>query len=314
VGDIHGTYAPFVTILKGTGVVDADLHWAAGRDHFVQMGDIVDRGDEARKIFDLIKALEAEAEAAGGRVHMLIGNHEESNILGLSFDISGGVTVAQFLSFLPERYKAAKEREFRAETGTGAGAEGGLAPFWSRLMDDPEARALYTGSFNERYGRWIARHPAFVKINGIGFVHGGLSESFSTYPCEKLNALLSGELLRWIRGVRDFPPRVLRNSRGPLWYRDLAMGDESILEAELDRILKNAGIRALVVAHTPSSFSVSLADLNRFGDKVWTIDTGIWMETGGALSALIVEDGSFKIWTEQGFLEPRERKEIRGGR
>jgi hypothetical protein len=266
----------------------------------------MDRGTRARDIFDLIGRLEGEAAAAGGRVHMLIGNHEEMNILGLSFDVPGGIAVEQFKSFLPEKYKAAREKEFRAK----AGPEADLEPFWKKLMDDPDARERYFDFFNEFYGRWIARHNAVVKINDIVFVHGGLSESYSTYSCDRLNSILTAELERWIRGDQSFVPRLLHNSRGPLWYRELASPqNENILEDEVDKILANLGARAMVIAHTPTSFSISLDHLDRFGGKIWIIDTGIWMDTDGTKSALIIENGKIWVWPkdENGSRSPSRR-------
>ena len=49
IGDVHGAYDRFVEILKVAGVVDAGSHWAGGTTHVVQLGDILDRGDDSRK-------------------------------------------------------------------------------------------------------------------------------------------------------------------------------------------------------------------------------------------------------------------------
>jgi hypothetical protein len=320
VGDLHGAYDEFVEILKGTKVVeeapDGKPHWSGGRTHLVQLGDIMDRGPMdperrgARAIFDLIIDLEMEAAAAGGRVHMLIGNHEEMNILGLSFEVRDGVSVRQFKDFLPAKYFAAREKGYKAK----AGGDGDLDRFLTQLMDDPDAREEYTNFFNESYGRWIARHNAVVKINDFVFVHGGISEQYSSYPCDRLNSLLSLELQRWIRGERDFPLRMIRNNQGPLWYRDLAVRDEAILKDEVDGILKNLGARAMVVGHTPSQYSISLDKLSRFDEKIWIIDTGIWMETGGTLGALIIKNGKFRVWPKDDGATPEIHRKQGGNR
>ena len=62
VGDIHGAYKNFVKILKGTELIDNDLHWIGGKTHLVQTGDIMDRGPGAKRVFDLLMRLEKEAE------------------------------------------------------------------------------------------------------------------------------------------------------------------------------------------------------------------------------------------------------------
>ena len=54
VGDIHGDYDNCVKILKSAGIIDDTLTWSAGKTHFVQTGDIMDRGDQAKDVFDLL--------------------------------------------------------------------------------------------------------------------------------------------------------------------------------------------------------------------------------------------------------------------
>jgi len=100
VGDLHGDYENFITILRGTKLIDYNNHWIGGKTHLVQIGDVMDRGDYAKKIFDLLMRLEKEAEEAGGKVHALIGNHEEMNIADLALDTPGYVNYKQFTSCL----------------------------------------------------------------------------------------------------------------------------------------------------------------------------------------------------------------------
>src|SRR4029453_12750834 len=82
VGDVHGAYEQLLGIHKTTGIVDQRLRWAGGRTHFLQLGDVVDRGPDSRKVLDLYRRLEREAASAGGRVHFLLGNHEALRVTG----------------------------------------------------------------------------------------------------------------------------------------------------------------------------------------------------------------------------------------
>jgi len=293
VGDLHGAYDNFVTILKDTKVkiLDDGLRWIGGKTHLVQIGDILDRGTGARKIFDLIRRLEGEAQATGGRVHMLIGNHEAIALMGLSFDYEGAVTVEQFQDFLPERYRAEKEAEFRRQAGPGAD----LTSLWEKLgRTDLGAQSAYFNFLREHYGRWIADHDTAVMIDGVVFVHGGLNEEYSRWPLERLNRAVSLELLR-VMANPQAPTQILFDPRGPLWYRDDAGKDEAIMAGEIGRVLGNLDAKALVVGHTASVGSRTL-NLSRFDDRVWTIDTGIWEPFSGRLGALIIEGGQIKPW------------------
>ncbi len=290
VGDLHGDYENFLTILKDkdVGLIDNGLHWIGGKTHLVQIGDIMDRGDRAKEIFDLIKNLEKDAEKAGGMVHMLIGNHEEINILEMVFDYGEDyITVEQFISFLPESYKKRKEREFRKRTEGG----GNINDEWKKLMKTDDGQTEYYENFNLYYGRWIAEeHNAVIKINDTVFVHGGINEKYSAMPLKDINNLYFLEFHKVFRGER-FRPKILFDPEGPLWCRDLAVWNEQLYASQVNKILANLGAKQIVIAHTPEIQERA----SRFNYKVWLVDTGIsspYHRDGGFLSALIIENGN----------------------
>lgn len=291
VGDLHGAYDEFVEILKATGLVNRNLRWSGGRTHLVQMGDVMDRGPKARAILDLIRRLEREAELAGGAVHLLLGNHEEMNILGYSFENKGYVTPEQFRDFLPSWIRDPKDAEFRAQAATYKEYN----RLWEEYMDgNPQARDLYTNTFNRSYGKWLSGRPIVIKINDIVFVHGGLTEALSVLPCETINSSTAVEFERFLR-KEEFEWLWLYQPRGPLWYRDLALTPEETLRDEVDRILVNLKARAIVVGHSPTPAVDMNPRFGRFEGKVWMIDTGIWMKEGGRRSALIIENNAFQM-------------------
>jgi hypothetical protein len=290
IGDLHGDYEHFITILKNEKIklVDNELHWIGGKTHLVQIGDVLDRGDRAKDIFDLIKNLEKEAEKAGGMVHMLIGNHEEMNITGIAFQYADYVTDKQFYDFLPDSYKKRKEREFKKKTENG----GDIEDEWKKLKEDEDAQQEYTLNFNLYYGRWIAEeHNAVIKINDTVFVHGGINEKYSTWPLKDINNLYYAEFQKWFRG-ESFRPKILWGEDSPLWFRLLATWPEQTYKSQVNRILANLGAKQMVIAHTPDIKVIP----SRFGYKIWVIDTGISRIYRGFLSALIIKNGVFEPW------------------
>ena len=307
VGDLHGDYDNFVQILRGTRTVDSDLHWTAGQTHLVQTGDIMDRGPDAKKIFDLLIKLEKEAEAAGGMVHVLLGNHEEMNLTNIVFRYPDYISADQFRSFLPEAYKKKQEghlqkmlRDVHNDSQWGAI----FSTFWNKLKNDRDAQREYFTNFYEQYGTWLLKQNAVIKINGIIFVHGGIAEKYSTWKIEDINNRLRRELSDLAMAAlksepQDRPLVIAYNTDGPLWYRDLANVPEEDMKEEVDRILANLGARVMVIAHTPRV--PTRKEMERFGGKVWIIDTGISFIYGGRLSALIIENGEFKVWPENSF-------------
>lgn len=76
VGDIHGNVQGFQAILRAADLLDGEGRWAGGDVTLVQTGDFVDRGPGVRAVMDLLMRLETEAAQAGGRVVVLLGNHE----------------------------------------------------------------------------------------------------------------------------------------------------------------------------------------------------------------------------------------------
>src|SRR5207244_8061981 len=46
IGDVHGDFDDFVTILQKAGLIDEQHHWTGGKTTFVQVGDLLDRGPQ----------------------------------------------------------------------------------------------------------------------------------------------------------------------------------------------------------------------------------------------------------------------------
>lgn len=88
VGDVHGQFDPFVRVLQHAGLINGQLEWTGGNNRLIQMGDIIDRGPYPRKVDDLLDILQKQANAAGGEVIRLVGNHE-LELLMSNFVISG---------------------------------------------------------------------------------------------------------------------------------------------------------------------------------------------------------------------------------
>ncbi len=332
VGDIHGDYDNFVKILKKAELVDDMLKWSGGKTHLVQTGDVMDRGDNTREVFDLLMRLQKEAAEAGGKVHVLLGNHEEMNITGIVFRQPRYVSPKQFASFLPDDFRQKKENGFRKQLHNFSEIEANSDPTlldsyfetkWEKLMQDKNLQKLYVDTFNRDYGRWLIEQNIAIKINDIIFVHGGISERYSEWPLQRINEVLLEELdvyrIAYKRGINPKKRReILYMPDSPLWNRDLALKDEQSYGKIVDKILKNLGAKYMIIAHTPSGSPVipetekdEILFRTRFDKKIWMIDTGISDFYYGILSYLSIENGEFfmtewrdKIITEEEPFEP----------
>jgi hypothetical protein len=316
VGDLHGAYDNFVTILKGTGLVDDQLKWAGGKTHFVQMGDVMDRGPGAKQIFDLIRRLETEADSAGGMVHLLLGNHEEMNITGIAFDYAEYITLEQYLSFVPPAFQKKIERDFKFAAARDTRDDPvkkltkGLEDYWREVMKTAEGREAYMEGLDAGYSEWLLKKNAVIKINDTIFVHGGINEKYSAWNLADLNSSIRAELgifwgrrnaLKKVKG--SFEPEIVYDRESPMWYRELAIRDEGAFKNQFERILGNLHAGHMVIAHTVNrnngmSQIVSPLSLSRFDGRLWMIDTGISETYGGVNSALFIEKGDFVLWTD----------------
>jgi hypothetical protein len=332
IGDLHGDYGHFVRILRSPKVrlIDEDLHWTGGRTHLVQIGDVMDRGDHAKEIFDLLMRLEKEAAAAGGMVHVLLGNHEEANMTGIALGYPDYVQVDQFYAFLPASFKKAgqktylaqlppEERALAKDRGLDFRDDPGWRGYWENVLRETkqakgldEAGLAYTKNFNDTYGKWLLGRNVVIKINDVVYVHAGINLKYSTWKLESINDLYRIELRIFaLRQFRQPPaglaaePKMIYAPDSPLRIRQ---DEENTTPEQMDQILANLGARRMVVGHnflrTGDSRSpiVPAGDVDPlFGGKVWMIDTGIWSTAyGGRLYALIVEGDRFDHYTEPG--------------
>jgi Calcineurin-like phosphoesterase len=278
VGDVHGAYDRFVEILRASGVIDAQLRWAGGRTHLVQLGDVVDRGPDSAKALDLLEQLEKGAERAGGAVHALLGNHEVMRMLGDLRYVSPGEYDA-FVTSKSEDVRSAYLK--RAEE-----------------LKQPVAEPPRLGfvelqtSFgrNGHHGGRLRTLNAVVQIDGTVFVHGGISPAIADLRCEAINETIRREITGDIDKTRSNPLMSLAaRPDGPLWYRGLAEEPDTFAPA-VDDILARQHASAIVVAHTVTPDS---RIRTRFDGKVVQIDTGMQPAyvSSGRASALAIERG-----------------------
>jgi hypothetical protein len=95
VGDVHADPQRLSALLAGAGLIDPhDAHWTAGPAVLVCTGDLIDKGPDAPGVFALLRALDSSARAAGGRIVILMGNHEAEALAAPNGSIG-------FLSELP---------------------------------------------------------------------------------------------------------------------------------------------------------------------------------------------------------------------
>jgi hypothetical protein len=97
------------------------------------------------------------------------------------------------------------------------------------------------------YGAWVRQRAAVARINGILFLHGGISEPVSMMGCEGVNAAVRKDLMSLPVPLDQVSTLFAASETGPLWYRGLASEPESSLAPTLDVILERMKARAMVI-------------------------------------------------------------------
>jgi hypothetical protein len=193
--DVHGAYAELITLLRETGIVDAQDRWAAGRTHVVSLGDLLDRGADSRKVMDLLMRLQGEAQAAGGRLHVVLGNHEAMNVLGdLRYVDPGEFAAYADVESATERADRRKAWEAAQGAGSGPAFDQKFLPgyFGHRAALSP----------NGTYGQWLLSLPVAIAINDTLFMHAGPSSVLRGMSLQELNLRYRTALIEYA-GLAD---------------------------------------------------------------------------------------------------------------
>ena len=153
--DPHGHYDELASVLAGNRLISSTsagptkAKWTGGSATLLVLGDLIDKGEQSLEVIDLLRTLEKQAPASGGRVIVLMGNHE-----------------AEFLAD-PRNSKATSEGQ--DETGIVTQLDkDGIDPTKIAACKDTDGR-----------GRWLADLPLGARVKKWFFAHGGNTDGKS---------------------------------------------------------------------------------------------------------------------------------------
>jgi hypothetical protein len=219
--DLHGQYDLMLKLLSNNKIIDENNKWGFGSNHLVINGDVLGRGDKVTEILWFLYSLEQQAIAAGGNLHLLLGNHEV-------------MVLNNRLKYMHKKY-----------------LESAL------ILKQPFSELF---SQNSVLGAWIRSKNVLVKINDSLFVHGGLhpdlvNENMSLATINNIfkENLVESELEAPRLGMAKF----LHTTNGPIWYRGY-FNEIKATPEEIDRLLTYFKVARIVVGHTSQDQVVSL--------------------------------------------------------
>lgn len=212
IGDLHGDLESSLNVFKLANIIDESQNWIGGDTIFVQTGDVVDRGPDAKNLYLLLIKLSQQALEAGGQIIQLLGNHEIMNLIN-NWDYVTEDDIQQF-----------------------GGSQARLEA-WNR-----DSGWL---------GRYLMTLNVTAIVNSTIFVHGGIHHEWASYfGIEKLNAITTS-LLSEKSDSELSQERFLFGPDSPTWYRGYAQLPESEVCPLLESTLKTLKVERMVVGHTP---------------------------------------------------------------
>lgn len=192
ISDFDGHIEGLTMVLRGEGIIDEEFNWIYGDGHLIISGDLFDRGFHITECMWLLYKLESEAIAAGGRLHLIIGNHEMFN--------------------MRDDWRYVETKYFND----------------AHLMDK---RMLELYDSNTELGRWLRSKNIIEKIGNYAFMHGGISPEVADLylSYDQINNYgrqeMSGEPCT---GDCD----LVNGSDGIYWYRGMVEEDITQAEVD----------------------------------------------------------------------------------
>ena len=187
ISDFDGHIEGFTMVLKGEGIIDDNFNWIYGDGHLIISGDLFDRGYNITECMWLLYKLESEAELVGGKVHLIIGNHEMFN--------------------MTDDWRYVEVKYFNN------------AHLMGKRM--PE---LYDS--NTELGRWLRSKNIIEKIGDYAAMHGGLSPTLLNLDLTYQEINDYGRI-EMNSGLCNSECEVVNGSDGVYWYRGMVEEDLS---------------------------------------------------------------------------------------
>ena len=214
ISDLHGRYDHLIKLLVAHNIIDNEHKWSFKKRHLVINGDIFGRGEQVMEILWFLFDLEKQAEKEGGKVHILLGNHD---VMVLDNDI---------------RYSHQKYLY----------TQGVLQTRYFELFSEKSV-----------LGQWLRSKNMIIKINGDIITHAGISSEVVSLglSAQELNDYYRKNILSSLGEYKpdDHTASVLFGNEGLFWYRGYKNADQYSADS-IQLMLNHFGAERVLVGHS----------------------------------------------------------------
>jgi len=287
VGDLHGDFNALAVILTDprVGFVDNNGNWTGGKCHLVLLGDLLDGAPDARMLLDLVLWLTPRAQAAGGHVHFLIGNHDVAAAIGDEEKLDEGE--AELLTDQARRHHEHLKRLAR------------------ELLTDP----------NSIYAQLFRSVNSIIMINHRFSTHAGLDRWLDTNDPGRINTAVRAGIrsyqglgpklrkkLRWVLGIDG---TGFDAGLGQIWHRGYSLSWKDKNKTEFADVRPEYGPKRSDLQHTMDLYGAEGVDTGHkptpdkhihltdpyYGNLVAHYDSHISEALGGNVEAGLEKNG-----------------------
>lgn len=212
--DLEGNADFLQAALGRLAIINSQGNWAYGNGRLIIVGDSVDRGRDVFALLWQLYHLSQQAKAAGGAVHVLLGNHEQYILRG------------NFSRAHNEHIFAVKKM-------------GGFADAFG-------AQTLL--------GAWLRQQPVVAQVGRVLFTHGGISPVLAQqhWTPARLNATMANYWQGKQLSATEL--EAVLGTIGVTQYRGYFLSVEDqypqAKQADVEHILQVFGADHIVVGHT----------------------------------------------------------------
>ncbi|ESQ36208.1 hypothetical protein EUTSA_v10009773mg, partial [Eutrema salsugineum] len=280
----------------------------------VQVGDILDRGDDEIAILSLLRLLDEQAKANGGAVFQVNGNHETMNVEGdfRYVDARAFDECTDFLDYL-EDYGQDWDKAFKNwifESRQWKEDRRSSQTYWDQwnvvkvLHSAVPSLRLLTSVFfvvgkllgqrqkgviarsvlfrpGGRLACELARHGVILRVNDWVFCHGGLLPHHVAYGVERINR----EVATWMRSYTDdyeespqMPFIATRGYDSVVWSRLYSRETSDLDDYQMEQVSKilRDTLEAVGAKAMVVGHTPQLSGVNcEYGCSIWRVDVGM---------------------------------------
>ncbi|KAL9316542.1 hypothetical protein ACSQ67_017543 [Phaseolus vulgaris] len=330
VGDLHGDLKQARSALEMAGVLSSDGQdlWTGGETVLVQLGDILDRGEDEIAILSLLRSLDKQAKAKGGAVFQVNGNHETMNVEGdFRYVDSGGFDESNdFLEYIngsendweqtftswvnvSERWKEDRTMSkgywghwnlLEYKTSFLISKRNIVSLFFDEVFQllGQRQKGVIARSVLFRPGgllaRELARHAVVLKVNDWIFCHGGLLPHHVAYGLERMNK----EVSEWMKGQYENdntlkrPFIATRGYDSVVWNRLYSRDAPDLVDYQAKQVcsILDETLQAVGAKSMVVGHTPQTTGVNcKYNCNIWRIDVGM---SSGVLNSRPEEVGA----------------------